>query len=234
MTLDKPKPLLEVNGRPIIEYILEKLENTPVEKVYVVTNNKFFSVFEAWRKTVRFHANLEIINDGTTSNDDRLGAIGDIHFVVKEKHLTHDHLMIIAGDNLFEFDLKSFLEFFKKKNASCIGLIDLKDKALIAKRYGCVLLDNNSKIIDFEEKPETPKSTYSATMIYALKASDVQELESCLQGHKTFDNGGEFIKYLSAKKQVYGHIFHDHWFDIGSMDQLKAAESYMKDNGKMQ
>lgn len=226
LTLDKPKPLLEVNHKSILDYIMEKLDQAIIEKVYVVTNNKFFNIFEDWQKS--FGSRVEIINDLTNSNEDRLGAIGDIHFAVHKKKLENDDILVIAGDNLFEFDLTKFIDFFHKKKASCIGLIDLKDKSLIAKKYGCVLIDSSNKIIDFVEKPELPKSTFTATFIYALKTDDVKDLENCLQQNKTFDNGGEFIKYLGKKKPVYGYVFREQWFDIGSMDQLKAAESYMK------
>ena len=223
LTLDKPKPLLNVNSKPIASYILERLIPLNLDKTYVVTNNKFFQLFKEWAFKQRIP--VEVVNDGTNSNEDSLGAIGDIHFLIQNKNI-EDDLLIIAGDNLFDFDISKFVDFFKQKKATCIGMIDHKDKSKIAGKYGCVLIDKNNRIIDFEEKPQKPKSTMSATMIYALKAEDLMELENCLNHGKTFDNGGEFIRYLSERKPVYGYLFNEKWFDIGSMEQLKAAEDY--------
>ena len=227
ITLEQPKPLLKVAGKPMIEYIAAKLDALPIETTYVVTNNKFFSLFEHWAERTAHKHPVTVINDQTMSNEDRLGAIGDMHYAITHGKIDDD-LFVIAGDNLILFDLTRLHAFSEEKQTSVIGIIDLYNKEAIAKTYGCVEIDKDSKIISFEEKPEHPKSTYAATFIYLLKKRDVTILERCVRDGVMLDNGGGFIRYLISKTNVHAFTFTERWFDIGTVEQLKAAEAHLK------
>jgi len=224
LTLNQPKPLLKVGGKPIIEYILDKINNIKeVDMIYIVTNHKFKGHFDDW--LLRYHSEKEIktIDDGTLSNDDRLGAIGDINFVVKNERLDDD-LIVVAGDNLFEFELTDLTKIQKEKNASVMAVRDLKDPKLIAKKYGNIIEDREGRIADFEEKPENPKSSLAATATYLFSRSALKEIANCLNENPNLDAPGNFIKYLIKKQPVYTYTVEGGWFDIGSREQLIEAD----------
>ncbi len=229
LTLETPKPLLTVGNKKMIEHIIERIEEVEdIDEIVVVTNNKFYSHFLEWRKFFASSKEITILNDGTVNNEDRLGAVGDIDFAIKKLKI-NDDILIVGGDNLFEFSLPSFMRFFKKKKASIVGTIDLQSPEKLAKRLGAIEVDKSLKIIGFEEKPEKPKTSIAATCIYLFTKEDIKELERCIKENKKPDNTGDFIKYLAAKKPVYSYIFAEGWFDIGSHEQLKEAhEIYLK------
>lgn len=233
LTLETPKPLLEVGGKTLLDHILHKLRNIPVTEVCIITNAKFYGIFCAWAN--KQHASpmpITVINDLTTSNEDRLGAIGDIHFAVNQRDI-HEDLLVIAGDNLFEFSLEQMHKEFLKKKATVVALYDLKEKSLLSNKFGVVQIDETGKIIDFEEKPAHPKSTLAATACYYFKYEDIQRIESYLLAGHRHDNSGDFIKHLVACSVVYGQIFTEPWYDIGSHEQLALArELYEKNNSK--
>lgn len=223
LTLNKPKPLLEIAEKPMIEHILFKVEKIEdVDEIFVVTNNKFYNNFIEWLKNYNSNKKIRIINDETKSNEERLGAIGDIDFVIEKENISDD-LLVIAGDNLFEFDMKKLNKFFKQKKASVVALYDVKDKEL-AKKYGIVDINENNKIINFLEKPENPPSTLASTACYIFSNYDIKELKRCIEEGKKPDNLGDFIKHLAEKKDIYGLVFSERWFDIGSFEELKEAD----------
>ncbi|AJF60109.1 MAG: glucose-1-phosphate thymidylyltransferase [archaeon GW2011_AR10] len=230
LTKNKPKALLEVKGKKILDYIVEKIrEVQEVEEIFIVTNNKFALEFEQWAEEAEGKTPITVINDATSSEEDRLGAVGDILFTVKEEKI-HDNLLVIGGDNLFEYSLKGFVEFFKEKNSSVVAVRDVHDKAAIAGKFGVVELGESEKLVGFEEKPKEPKTSLAATACYIFKAEDLEELEKYLKAGNKPDNSGDFVKYLSNKKQMFGFVFQEKWYDIGSFEELgKAREEF---NGK--
>lgn len=229
LTKDQPKPLLKVAGKPIIEYILEKVQALKeVTDIYIVTNARFHHHFHTWLdmyssiNTNCTPPHITLINDGTLSNEDRLGAVGDIHFVLQQQKVNED-LLVIAGDNLFGFSLREFLSFHKKNGQkSLVAIHDLGDPEKVKGRYGVVLL-NKSRIINFEEKPQVPKSSIAATACYLFNAKDLQFVGQALRQGKA-DNPGDFIKYLVATSEVHGFVFDEHCFDVGTPESLQEAE----------
>jgi glucose-1-phosphate thymidylyltransferase len=225
LTLNTPKALLPVVGKPIIEYIIDKIECTQeISDVYVVSNNKFFNDFVEWQKKYKTGLNIEIINDGTNTEDDRLGGVGDIGFVVNEKQIK-DNILVIGGDNLFEFDLSKFIKKVYDKKSSIIGVYDLKDKEL-AKQYGVVELDSNDKIIEFTEKSENPVSMLVSTCVYAFVKEDIKKLIEYLDTNQNTDATGNYVNWLIKKQDVYAYVFDRKWFDIGSKQSYKEADEY--------
>jgi len=229
ITKNKPKPLLEIKGKSIIQYILEKIfEVKDVDKIYIVTNGKFFDMIDRYIEELGMDGKVQVVNDHTESNEDRLGAIGDIAYVVDEKKLDED-ILVVAGDNLFEYSLVDLVDFFKKKGSTAVALYDVQDKEL-AQIYGIVEIDKNEKIIGFQEKPKEPKSTLASTGCYVFAKEDLDDIRAVLKGNSGMDNSGDFIKMLSEKNSVYGKPFREKWFDIGSFESLgKAREEYNHD-----
>ncbi|MBU1112035.1 MAG: nucleotidyltransferase family protein [Nanoarchaeota archaeon] len=224
LTLHQPKPLLEVGGKPIIEYILEKIyEINEIDQVYVVTNNKFKPNFDEWLIDYNPKRPIKIINDGTFSNYDRLGAVGDINFVIQNENIDDD-LLVIAGDNIFDFSLTELTKIKNEKNASVMAVQDLKDPKLIANKFGNIILDQENRIVDFEEKPEYPKSSIAASATYLFTKDCLIEVNNLLKENPNLDAPGNLVKYIVSKKPFYAYVVEGSWYDIGSLDQLKEAD----------
>jgi len=225
LTLDKPKALLPVGPCPIIDYILQNIVRTKkIDEVFVVTNHKLSGHFQEWAQASDVSLDIKVIDDGTLSNEDRLGAIVDISFVIKNKNIKDD-LLVIGADNIFEAELSDFLKFaLSKKDANCIGLYDLGDKKL-ASQYGVVSIDKNNKVAGFQEKPKEPKSTLISTCIYYFSAKKIGLFEKYLtdKSHSK-DASGNYIKWLSENDSVYGYIVPGKWYDIGDIESYKKAE----------
>ncbi len=225
LTKKYPKPLLEVGGRPIIDYIIDKLASTAViDEIYVVSNSKFIAEFRKWRKRTKSPKKITLVDDLTKDNRDRLGAIGDISFVIKQKQV-QDDLLVVGGDNLFSGKLKDFLKFAQKNtpNAS-IGLYRLKRKQ-DASRYGVVKLDRSKKIISFQEKPKHPRSDLVAMCLYYIPRESLPLIDSYLRSKtRRADATGSYMVWLNQRADVYGFIFGGSWFDIGDFKYLNTAK----------
>jgi glucose-1-phosphate thymidylyltransferase len=156
LTKDKPKPLLKVAGKTILEYMLDGFRAIPaLDEVYVVTNAKFAPVFSAWAGECAAGENpwpfaVSIVNDGTTSNETRRGAIADIQYVIEQKGLDDD-LIVAAGDNIFQFDFADFVALFNEKHSDVIVAQELNDPERLKTR-GVVQFDDNSRVVGFQEK----------------------------------------------------------------------------------
>lgn len=224
LTKDTPKPLLLVAGKAMLAHILEKVHELPeVDKIFVVTNNRFSSHFDRWLSTYPKNAQRTILlNDGTISNDDRLGALGDILFCWECNAFTDD-VLIIAGDNLFDFSLRDFIDSYYQKKRPVVALYDLQDAAKVARRFGVAEVDADNRILRFEEKPERPKSTLASTACYVFPQHTLKKIRAYHHTVGKHDNLGDFIAWLAQRETVYGYCFTGRWYDIGSLDQLEEA-----------
>jgi len=225
LTKKYPKPLLEVKGRPIIDYIIEKLELvSSINEIYIVTNSKFIIEFRKWAKTIKSSKRITLVDDLTRNNQDRLGAIGDIGFVMKKKKIRED-LLVIGGDNLFNGSLQGFLTAAKKNIApASLGLYRLKRKN-DARRYGVVKLDKLSRVVSFQEKPKQPQSNLVAMCLYYISKKYLNLLSVYMQdGKRSADATGSYIAWLKDQVPVYGYVFRGAWFDIGDYKNLNTAE----------
>ena len=223
ITLEMSKPLVPVAGRPMIDYVLDRVEDIPeIDRVFVVTNEKFFADYIQWAKTTTRHQ-FEIIplNDGTTSNADRLGAVGDIRFAVREGGIEGDTI-VLGGDNLFDFSLTPFRRFQKERNRPALGCYDVGDLELV-KRYSEARLDGDI-VREFVEKPPHPHSTLIGILCYLLRGEDLPLLDEYVDGDNDSDKAGSFIQWLITREEVVGYPFSGNWIDIGTKDQLDRAE----------
>src|SRR3989344_417339 len=223
LTIDKPKALIEVNDKPIIEYILEKIENI-VDEVFIVTNNKFFNDFNKWFKKLNYSKPIKLLNDNTNTNDERLGSLGDINFVI-EKEKINDDILIINTDNLFTFDIKEMHNEFLKRKESVISLYDVGSLE-IAKMMGSADIENK-KVVYFKEKPENPKTSLSSIGIYMYTRDICKMFKEYLRNNSP-DKTGEFLEWLYLRKNVYTYEFKGKWFDIGTLESLNKAKEEFK------
>jgi glucose-1-phosphate thymidylyltransferase len=218
------KELLPVGGRPIVDWILDAVEAVPsVDGIHLVTNRRKAPAFETWAEGRR----VQVHDDGTTSNEDRLGAIGDLRFVV-ERAALDDDLLVIAGDNLFEFSLTDYELFWRAKGeASAVAVRDVGSLEL-ATHYGIVALDDGGRIVDFVEKPADPPSTLAATATYLFHRAHVRLLDDYLSAGNSSDQPGRFVEWLCRRAPVYGWEFDGAWYDIGDSEQLLGADNLLR------
>ncbi len=218
------KELLPVGGRPIIDWIVDAVAQVDaVEEVHVVTNARKAPAFAEWARGRDVHLH----DDGTTSNEDRLGAIGDMELVVERTGLDDD-LLVIAGDNLFEFSLADFAAFWRSQGrASAVAVRDVGSLEL-ASHYGIVALADDGRVLDFEEKPADPPSTLAATATYLFHREHVPLIRTYLEGEHPADQPGRFVAWLRLHEPVYGWRFDATWYDIGNAEQLLEADNRMR------
>jgi glucose-1-phosphate thymidylyltransferase len=225
LTLDKPKPLLLIGKRPMIEYIIKRLNRiNALTEIHIVSNTKFVDAFVQWKKKYKGRKKIFITDDGMKSPDERRGSIGDAIFTIEKRKINTD-ILIVAGDNIFDFDLNVFIRKARVNSQSAsIGLFDVKDKKL-AKEYGIVMLNKDSTVACLEEKPSKPKSTLAAMCLYYFPKDKIRLLKKYKADGNSLDLAGSFIKWLSLRESVYGHIFKGKWLDIGDKKSLKKAQS---------
>jgi glucose-1-phosphate thymidylyltransferase len=218
------KELLPVGGRPIIDRILDGIAATPeIDEVHVVTNSRKAPAFHAWAEG----RDVIVHDDGTSSNEDRLGAIGDMLFVVEQAGIDDD-LLVIAGDNLFEFRLSDLVGFWSGKGtASAVAVRDVGSLEL-ASHYGVVSLDDDGRILSFVEKPADPQSTLAATATYVYHRDHVRLLRPYIDGEHGSDQPGRFLGWLQRHEPVYGWVFEESWYDIGNHEQLLEADNRLR------
>lgn len=223
LTEHQPKALLIVGSTTILSHIMIKLEEVDeVDEVIIVTNDRFEGNFMQWKKSVQTKKKITVLNDGTKTNEDRMGAVRDMNFALDGMH-GNDDVMVIASDNLFGFSLKDFVAYYTQKNASVVALYDMKEKQKVAKKYGVAVLAPDGRVIEFEEKPEHPKTSIIGTACYIFTRSAIKKLGNYLaEGHRK-DNPGDFLKWTAQNEPVYGWVFKEHWFDIGSFEALEEA-----------
>lgn len=227
LTENTPKPLLNVAGKPIIEHIVKKLESIDnLNRIYIVTNGKFEGHFKKWLGNFDADKPVEIINDGTKSNEDRLGALGDIRHAINSRKIDDD-IIVVAGDNLFELNLADVANFFKKRKSNVVVLHDVNDFEL-AKQYGIVEIDENNLVVNFEEKPKSPKSTLASTGIYLFPKKTIELISKYISQRNNPDKTGSFIEWLHKRDAVHSYVTGKKWYDIGSIDELKKADKHYR------
>ena len=228
LTKDYPKPLLLVNNRPIIDYIVYKLHSLrDIDEIIVVTNSKFISHFKRWKKGLRVKARLSLVDDLTKTLADKRGAIGDVDFVLSKKRIKDD-LLVIGGDNIFDKHLAGFLDFVKARKAHhVIGAYDIKDRKE-AKKYGVIKLNKKQEVVDFQEKPDRPKSALVGMCLYYFPAGKLKLIREYMNDRtQKKDTTGGYISWLKDRALIYGFIFRGTWYDIGDHKFYnKAKESF--------
>ena len=221
LTDNTAKPLIDVAGRPIIDYIIEKIEKlSDVDEIVVVCNERFFSGFEAWRAAQNCSVPIRLLNDGTTCNEDRRGAVGDIAFAIDHMDGAPD-VLVVGGDNIFAFDLQPLLESYHEHGNS-IAIRDVESVDL-ARLYATVERTPQGKVTAMVEKPDSPATTMVSVCIYVYGTSIRTRVREYAEAGHGMDTTGEFASWLCTVEPVFGCLLEGTWFDIGDMASLENA-----------
>lgn len=216
LTENQPKSLLPVGGKPMIEYILEKLRGVEHDgRIIISTNSRFGDVFHEWERSRP--DGFEIVVEPTLCEDEKFGTIGAINWLLNEREI-RDDVLIIAGDNLFEFPIQRLLDFQQEKKSPVVAFHDLKEPDRVRNKLGVCVLNGEQRVKEFQEKPENPKSTLAATCMYYFPKEVLSLFQKYLSDDNNPDAPGFFVKWLSEKMPVYGFVFEEDWYDIGSFE----------------
>jgi len=225
LTLTRPKSLLPVAGKPMIDHVLDNLAPVRgVDRVLLVTNSKFAAPFQAWAEDYRAHkAALEftIIDDGSTEPTNMLGALGDLHLVLNRAGIDDD-IIVVAADNLFSRPLTDFGEFCLNKQEAVLGVYDVGSLEEI-KKYNSISFDATGRITFFEEKPKQPTSTITGIALYFYPRKTIPLLKQYIAEGNNPDQPGRMIQWLYTRSPVYVWNVPGLWYDIGSKETLEEA-----------
>jgi glucose-1-phosphate thymidylyltransferase len=225
LTENRAKPLLEIAGKPMIEWVLDNLVPIPgLKTIYVVTNDKFAKDFTAWADQYgksQPELAFKIINDGSRSDADKLGAIGDIHLVLTRENLTGEPLIVVAGDNLFSEPLTDFAAAAQGSEAT-LATYDVGDLEAM-KKYSAITTDAEGVITHFEEKPAKPATTVTGIALYYFAPQTLELFTTYIAAGNNPDQPGRFIQWLYTRRLVKTFPVKGTWYDIGSKETLEEA-----------
>lgn len=229
LTKERAKPLVDINGRPIISYILDKLEKSKhIKEIIISTNAKFEEDFKKWLSTQRFRKPVKIVVENSNHEGEKLGAVGGLDFVLGNQNI-RDYVLVIGGDNLTSVDIDKMIGDCKKKKRTVVAVYDLK-KLDDVKKFAEVVYDKNRKIVEFIEKPENPKRTVIATCCYIFPRGVQKKIKEYILDGNNKDAPGFFLEWLSKREDVFAYVFDEYWFDIGDHTTLEKAREFAKEN----
>jgi glucose-1-phosphate thymidylyltransferase len=226
LTENTPKPLLEVGGKAILDHIMDKLEGLKeISTIFLTTNSKFEPHFREWVGSHKSSKDIRLVIEPPMTEEKKFGSVGALENLIKQEGLDDD-LMVIAGDNLFKFELSEFIGFFREKKAPAVAFYDMEDIEKVRLKFGVGILDADNRIVDFREKDPSPPSTLVSTCCYIFPRDTLKSISEYLADENNPDTPGYFILWLAKKRPVYGFVFTERWFDIGSLEELEEARKY--------
>lgn len=225
LTLDRPKHLLEVAGRTVLDRLLDQLPVEALDEILVVTNSKFAPRFREWAERAggELPGPVEVLDDGTISEEDKLGAIGDLALAVRSRGLDEE-LLVAAGDSLFTEPLDGFVPFARERGGAAIAVYDVGDLEAM-KRLSALGVAEDSRVTSFEEKPEQPRSTLAGIALYFYPRETLPLIAEYLQEGLNPDQPGRLVEWLYRRTPVYAWRVPGEWLDIGTADALAEAET---------
>lgn len=230
LTKDFPKPLLKIGNSTILGRMLDDIDKIEdIDEHIIVTNHRFASIFEDWAKEQHYTKKITVIDDGTSTNETRLGAVRDLQYAI-EKANVNDDLLVVAADNLLFFSFSDFVKFAKEKGTPCIMCHKQPSKEKL-QRTGVVVLDADYKVLNMEEKPQEPKSTWAVPPFYIYKKENIDMIMHAIENGCGFDAPGNLAHYMVDNVEMHAWPMagtgENLRFDIGSLDTyLEACERY--------
>ncbi len=224
LTKNFPKPLLKIGERSILDRMLDDIDTiADIDEHIVITNHKFAPHFEAWRKEVasKYKKPITIVDDGTETNETRLGAVCDLLFAL-DKLSVNDDLLVVAADNILFFSFQEFVDFAKQKGTSCIMCHEQPSIEKL-QRTGVVELDANGKVLGMEEKPAVPKSHWAVPPFYIYLKKDLDLVRNSVAQGCGKDAPGNLAHYMVDHTEIHAWPMSAGRFDIGSLDTYKEA-----------
>lgn len=223
LTRDRAKPLLDVGGAPVLSRILDRVTRLEeLSEIVLVTNARFHEQFLAWKASYPAPVPIRIVNDGSTGEDDRLGALGDLALALAESPPGGADWLVVAGDNLLDFDLRPLRDRFRQVRAPLLVLRNV-DHGGGPTPYNEVTVADDGRVLRFREKPDDPATGLSAIGLYFFTPEVAGLLDRYLAEGGVRDAPGHFIAWLVGKTSVVGATFEGRWHDIGSPDTLRRA-----------
>ena len=226
LTENFPKPLLKIGERSILDRILDDVDGIEdIDEHIIVTNHKFAEIFNNWvaeREQKPGTKPIRIIDDGTTDNENRLGAVKDLLLAIDEFDI-NDDIMVLAADNVLDFSFQGFVNFFKQKNTSVI-MCHHEPELYKLQRTGVIAVDDDMKVLEMQEKPEHPVSNWAVPPFYIYKKNDLPLIRDCLNHGCGFDAPGNLAHYLVNATTIHAWIMPGSRYDIGSLDSYKEAQ----------
>ena len=224
LTLNKPKALLPISGKPIVNYVVEKLTSLdpPMSRIILSTNLRFQSQFKKWLRNTK-HYDVELMPEKSSKEEEKLGAVRALAEIVEK--IGEEDVLVLAGDSLFTDKLDSFIYFFHERHAPTIALYYARSVAE-AKRGSTVVLGENGRILEFVEKPKHPRTTLVGACVYAFPAGIGKRLKEYLKLGLVPDEPGRFIEWLHRQEAVYGYMFKNYLWDVGTIGSYKTADKF--------
>lgn len=229
LTENFPKPLLDVNGKSILDYLIDDINKTKLVSEYiVVSNHKFFNIFNSWKD--KRDENIIILDDGSVSNENRLGAVKDIKFAIDKLNIDDDCL-VIAGDNLLSFSLSKFIDYINIHKTSCVMRFYVEDLNKL-KKSGVLEIDSNDLIINMEEKPNEPQSHYCCPPFYYYLRDDIKLIDEALKDGCGYDAPGSLISWMCKHRPIHAFLMPGRRYDIGNLESYEEVKRAFKEEIK--
>ena len=225
LTENFPKPLLKVQGKAILDWLIEDMDRSGVIDEYVIiSNHKFAHHFDAWAAEKK--QKVTVVDDGTESNETRLGAVRDIQFALEQLDI-HDDVLVMAGDNLLDFSLTTFINYALEKKTSCIMRYYEPDAKKLS-RSGVVTLDENQKVLAMAEKPQEPQSNWCCPAFYYYTAQDAARLAEGIADGCHTDAPGSYVSWLCSKSTIHAMEMPGSRYDIGNLESYETVQKEYK------
>lgn len=223
LTRNFPKPLLQIGETTILGRMLDDIDKiSEIDEHIIVTNHRFAPIFEEWASKQSYTKKLTIIDDGTSTNETRLGAVCDLLFVI-EKLSLDDDLLVVAADNILMFSFQDFVDFAYERGTSCIMCHEQPSVERL-QRTGVVVLDEKNRVLNMEEKPVVPKSHWAVPPFYIYLKKDMELVKSSVENGCGKDAPGNLAHYMVDRTEVHAWPMSAGRFDIGSLDSYEEAK----------
>ena len=222
LTKNFPKPLLKIGENTILGRMLDDIDKIPeIDEHIIITNHKFAGIFEEWASKQSYMKPVTIVDDGTETNDTRLGAVCDLLFAM-DKLKIDDDMLVVAADNILFFSFQEFVDFAKAKGTSCIMCHEQPSIEKL-QRTGVIVLDDNDKVLNMEEKPQEPKSHWAVPPFYIYLKKDLDKVRHSVENGCGTDAPGNLAHYMVEQVEMHAWKMTAGRFDIGSLDTYKEA-----------